>query len=256
MRSTGHRRTALLASGVASFVAAAAGAGEILVDQLEADVLRGAFSDGVPGQIWNQRIADDFVLESDAVLDGVWFAGGDENFVTPEFDNVGSFVVVIYEDDDGLPGAILHEEEVPLEEITQKFLGVNQLGGETFEFRLAFAEVSVTAGTYWCSVGAVQIDPFGEGFLWNFTADIYNNLSATELPFGSGYDQTPFDYSMAILGSVPCVGDIDGSGALDFGDILAILAAWGNAGGPEDVDGSGSVDFGDVVFVLGGWGDC
>ncbi len=54
----------------------------------------------------------------------------------------------------------------------------------------------------------------------------------------------------------PCVGDLDNSGAVDFGDILAILGAWGSAGGPEDLDGSGTVDFGDLLVVLGNWGDC
>lgn len=50
--------------------------------------------------------------------------------------------------------------------------------------------------------------------------------------------------------------DIDGSGAVDFGDILVILAAWGDVGGPADVDGSGTVDFGDVLVILGAWGPC
>ena len=53
-----------------------------------------------------------------------------------------------------------------------------------------------------------------------------------------------------------CVEDLDNSGAVDFGDILAILSAWGNAGGPEDLDGSGFVDFGDLLVVLGAWGPC
>ena len=53
-----------------------------------------------------------------------------------------------------------------------------------------------------------------------------------------------------------CPGDLDGSGAVDFADILAILSAWGNAGGPEDLDGSGAVDFGDILVVLATWGPC
>ena len=48
--------------------------------------------------------------------------------------------------------------------------------------------------------------------------------------------------------------DFDGSGAVDFGDILAILGAWGNKAGPEDLDGSGTVDFGDLLEVLTAWG--
>ncbi len=53
-----------------------------------------------------------------------------------------------------------------------------------------------------------------------------------------------------------CPADLDDSGAVDFGDILAILLAWGNKGGPEDLDGSGFVDIGDLLIVLAAWGPC
>lgn len=54
-----------------------------------------------------------------------------------------------------------------------------------------------------------------------------------------------------------CPADIDGSGAVDFGDILAILSAWGDCPDcPEDLSGNGSVDFADVLVVLGAWGAC
>ena len=53
-----------------------------------------------------------------------------------------------------------------------------------------------------------------------------------------------------------CTADLDGSGSVDFGDILAVLAAWGNEGGAEDLDGSGVVGFGDILVVLGAWGPC
>ncbi len=53
-----------------------------------------------------------------------------------------------------------------------------------------------------------------------------------------------------------CPADLDGSGSVDFGDILAILSAWGNKGGPEDLDGNGVVDFGDLLIVLAAWGPC
>ena len=62
--------------------------------------------------------------------------------------------------------------------------------------------------------------------------------------------------SVAGFSGATCPEDLDGSGAVDFGDILAILTAWGNAGGPEDLDGSGIVDFGDILVVLGAWGAC
>ena len=58
------------------------------------------------------------------------------------------------------------------------------------------------------------------------------------------------------LRPVACPEDLDGNGAVDFGDILAVLSAWGNKGGPEDLDGSGTVDFGDLLAVLAAWGPC
>jgi hypothetical protein len=55
----------------------------------------------------------------------------------------------------------------------------------------------------------------------------------------------------------PCFGDADGSGVVDFGDITAVLANWGNTGAPfipGDADGSGTVDFGDITTVLAQFG--
>ncbi len=54
----------------------------------------------------------------------------------------------------------------------------------------------------------------------------------------------------------PCPADLDGSGDVDFEDILRVLDAWGNKGGPEDIDGSGTVDFDDLLIVLDSWGPC
>ncbi len=53
-----------------------------------------------------------------------------------------------------------------------------------------------------------------------------------------------------------CPADLDGSGDVDFEDILRVLDAWGNKGGPEDLDGSGTVDFDDLLIVLDAWGPC
>ncbi len=55
----------------------------------------------------------------------------------------------------------------------------------------------------------------------------------------------------------PCPADLDGSGGVDFQDILAVLGAWGPCPAcPEDLDGDGRVDFADLLVVLGAWGDC
>ncbi len=66
--------------------------------------------------------------------------------------------------------------------------------------------------------------------------------------------EAAFDLAFAVF--LPCPADLDDSGAVDFGDILAVLSAWGNKGGPEDLDESGFVDFGDLLIVLSAWGPC
>ncbi|MCP3903961.1 MAG: hypothetical protein GY715_10040 [Planctomycetes bacterium] len=54
-----------------------------------------------------------------------------------------------------------------------------------------------------------------------------------------------------------CVGDIDGSGDVGFGDILAVIGAWGPCPGcPEDLNGNGAVDFADILVIIGAWGAC
>ncbi len=57
---------------------------------------------------------------------------------------------------------------------------------------------------------------------------------------------------------VNCPIDLDGSGAVDFTDLLQVLSAWGDcpAACPEDLDGSGAVDFTDLLSVLSAFGPC
>lgn len=58
-----------------------------------------------------------------------------------------------------------------------------------------------------------------------------------------------------------CPADLDRNGAVDFGDILAVLAAWGPyqpcpPAIAEDINHNCSVDFADLLAVLGAWGPC
>ena len=57
--------------------------------------------------------------------------------------------------------------------------------------------------------------------------------------------------------AAPCPADLDGSGEVDFDDLVTMLSAWGDcAGCPEDLDGSGSVGFDDLLELLGLYGPC
>ncbi|MCP3979024.1 MAG: hypothetical protein GY716_06785 [bacterium] len=56
-----------------------------------------------------------------------------------------------------------------------------------------------------------------------------------------------------------CPEDLDHSGDVGFGDILAIIGAWGPCPqGPcsQDLNGNGFVDFADILAVISAWGPC
>ncbi|MCP3905825.1 MAG: hypothetical protein GY715_19545 [Planctomycetes bacterium] len=55
-----------------------------------------------------------------------------------------------------------------------------------------------------------------------------------------------------------CPEDLSDNGAVDFADILQVIAAFGPCPPqcPEDLDGSGDVGFGDILAVIGAWGPC
>ncbi|MEQ9616730.1 MAG: hypothetical protein RLN60_01705 [Phycisphaerales bacterium] len=58
-------------------------------------------------------------------------------------------------------------------------------------------------------------------------------------------------------GTEPCTGDCDGSGAVDFNDLVTMLFEFGNSAGPDcDADDSGAVDFNDLVAALFLFGPC
>lgn len=52
----------------------------------------------------------------------------------------------------------------------------------------------------------------------------------------------------------PCPGDLDASGAIDFQDLLAVIAAWGTPAG--DVNGDSMTDLTDLLALLAAWGPC
>ena len=56
---------------------------------------------------------------------------------------------------------------------------------------------------------------------------------------------------------MPCLGDVDGSMAVDVVDLLAIISSWGPCSGCDaDIDASGSVDVSDLLTIISAWGPC
>ncbi len=58
-----------------------------------------------------------------------------------------------------------------------------------------------------------------------------------------------------------CRADLDGSGSVDFDDLLIVLSEWGDYKDcppfiPADIDQDCDVDFDDLLVVLSAWGPC
>ena len=62
---------------------------------------------------------------------------------------------------------------------------------------------------------------------------------------------------MLWTGPAPCLADVNGDGAVNVNDLLAVLAAWGSPGASgEDINGDGIVDVADLLLLLAAWGPC
>ncbi|MHC4948848.1 MAG: hypothetical protein ACYTG1_11385 [Planctomycetota bacterium] len=145
-------------------------------------------SDGVAGQYWSQRIADDFVLTTGADVNGAKWVGGSENFTFSDLTNFQDFMIGIYADNVGLPGAPIMTMTVPVATTSKVPLGLDAVnGGELFEFTVTFAPLALGPGTYHFSVGTVNVDPAGDGFVWNVAAATVNDSVTAELPPGGGF---------------------------------------------------------------------
>jgi hypothetical protein len=85
--------------------------------------------------------------------------------------------------------------------------------------------------------------PYAGGALY-FEGSIYQ---------GGQYDMAFRTYMFV---TAPCPADVNGDGSVDVLDLLQLLAAWGNSGGPEDINGDGIVDVLDLLALLSAWGPC
>jgi hypothetical protein len=72
-----------------------------------------------------------------------------------------------------------------------------------------------------------------------------------------GWQVTDVNVTVMAADCPDCQGDLNGDGVVDGGDLLMLLAAWGEAPGhPADFNGDGVVDGGDLLILLAAWGPC
>ncbi|MHC5112810.1 MAG: hypothetical protein ACYTGP_00105 [Planctomycetota bacterium] len=122
------------------------------------------------------------------------------------------------------------------------------IGGGGFD---AVNDLVFTGGALWGLASVAQdgsslfrIDPASGAVLESVTIDVFPGQSLFT--------------GLARAGGQDCDADLNNTGDVGFGDVLAIIGAWGPCGAdcPADLDGSGDVGFGDILAAIGAWGPC
>jgi hypothetical protein len=221
--------------------------------------------------------ADDFesdlgwVVTNEALLDGQWdrgvpAGGGDRGDPPTDYDGSGACYLTDNEDGnsdvDGGP-TILTSPLFDLGGLEDPMLGYARwFSNDDADIDRLDVELSSNAGGTWTLVESVG-DTGGWGEVIVRVADYVTPSAAMRVRFRAtdnpndsvteaAIDKVRFFEEGCPDVSVP--GDVDGDGIVDFGDLLAVLAAWGPCTGcPEDLDGSGAVDFADLLLVLANW---
>lgn len=92
------------------------------------------------------------------------------------------------------------------------------------------------------------------------SGEIWLRFSAEDIGEGSvieaGVDAVLLQRMACEDDTEPCDGDVNGNGAVDVKDILAVLAAFGSSDTSGDANGDGTVDVNDILLVVGAWGPC
>lgn len=135
--------------------------------------------------------------------------------------------------------------------------------------------VARSSGDVFAAGSATTPGTWPEGYLLHYDGTTWSRVDDVETADGSQFfaATTSTDGTLWLAGianEFPAVGlaqralactpscpaDVDGSGAVDFGDVLAVLAAWGSTDADADLNDDGSVDFTDLLAVLSAFGDC
>ncbi len=222
----------------------------------------GGYSNGVPPVYEPGRsLLDDFVVPDEEVWRLTEFRHVHIWDSVPPGSGTG-MVLLFRADSDGAPGEVL------VEAVVTDYL--EEAPGRTWFDRpevvswTTFKPVPLGPGRYWFEAAAVGPDKS----FWMIRREIrenecwvnYQDLNGLE----SGFDHfgLAVDLAWSLGGTiqVACPADIDRSGAVGVGDILAVLSAWGpcphQTECPEDLDADGKVAFSDLLVVLAAWGPC
>ena len=149
------------------------------------------------------------------------------------------------------------------------FHDVDYHSGELFDFTDWAVQNAAGSGILKWTGDAFEVKPNANALRWGtlyncrFEADAPPGLvNATLGLFKPGNAGSPTSMTVPVLGPVK-PGDINGSGAVDVDDLLAVINGWGPCPAPPDAcaadiapvgGGDGAVDVDDLLMVINNWG--
>lgn len=170
----------------------------------------GVVSEAPDGGFYNQRVADQFTLATDATVTELRWFGSEEGFFTADFPgNIAGFSLQINDATaTQTPGASLFDMTVPVGDVTATSTGTTQFNDATiFEFSYTLpAGVALPAGNYTFSPAATFVAGDGsandDSFFLAATATL--GLAVASPPSaGYSFDAAANEFSYSIVGTVP-----------------------------------------------------
>jgi hypothetical protein len=99
----------------------------------------------------------------------------------------------------------------------------------------------------WIGTGEITLASFGE-LVWDI------NPIEGLIDYGAGlHADYTVTYDFTVL---DCSADVNQDEVINVQDVLLVVGAFGNAGGPEDINEDGIVNVSDLLLVIATWGPC
>jgi hypothetical protein len=260
---------------------AAQSRGQYVIYSQPSDEPEGFCSSAVSRPYCDARMADNFELSDPyyrEVSELTWW-GSSEYYEEPDLTNFSHWVIVIYDDVDGLPASPVYQEQIAKDDIESVLTGGENMNGG-WEYMqtasLANPPTLFIGQPYWISVGAVADDPSGDYWIWSLNYFEGDNDCAIEHFDGQGYQPHEGDVAFVLIGDPAfgcpragasgrgCTADIHGDDCqVTIADLAELLGAYGTCPGDPDYnanadladDGDPCVNLADLAELLGQYGD-
>lgn len=163
---------------------------------------RSFISDGVSGQFFNRRQADNVRVSGSGQITSIRWWGAIAPFGGVfDLSNVAAYRVQIFSDGGGFPNSIaapVYDQQFNIADTNPRQTGFNSSGDNAPQFEHTVelpTPFSLSSGSdFWITIGAVNTNPGGPGWRWSSSLN-GDFVTAQQTPFGG--DWTVFDPSGA-----------------------------------------------------------